>query len=130
MAIEWLKKNYSSDHQSSLMLHALGMTLPDDVQKKRVNEVLKQLRAGADIIPWDSFVERVLYTLVTLGINPRGPQPSHQHITSSRTQTPWWKIYSDILKIEVISNIGIDGGQEVPHFHVHILAGEKIGRLR
>ena len=30
----------------------------------------------------------------------------------------------------LISNSGIDGGQEVPHFHVHILAGEKIGRLR
>ena len=30
----------------------------------------------------------------------------------------------------LISNSGDDGGQEVPHFHVHILAGEKIGRLR
>ena len=30
----------------------------------------------------------------------------------------------------IISNSGIDGGQEVPHFHLHILAGEKIGSLR
>jgi len=30
---------------------------------------------------------------------------------------------------KVISNSGIDGGQEVPHFHIHILAGEKIGRI-
>ena len=30
----------------------------------------------------------------------------------------------------VISNSGKDGGQEVPHFHIHILAGEKIGSLR
>ena len=30
----------------------------------------------------------------------------------------------------VISNSGDDGGQEVPHFHIHILAGEKIGPLR
>ncbi len=29
----------------------------------------------------------------------------------------------------IISNSGKDGGQEVPHFHVHILGGEKIGRL-
>ena len=29
-----------------------------------------------------------------------------------------------------LSNISNHGGQEVPHFHVHILAGEKIGRLR
>ena len=28
---------------------------------------------------------------------------------------------------KVISNSGNDGGQEVPHFHVHILGGEKIG---
>ena len=39
------------------------------------------------------------------------------------------------LKIEengyrLITNSGEHGGQEVPHFHVHILAGEKIGSLR
>ena len=30
----------------------------------------------------------------------------------------------------LITNSGEDGGQEVPHCHVHILAGEKIGRLK
>lgn len=30
----------------------------------------------------------------------------------------------------IISNSGEHGGQEVPHFHIHILAGEKIGSLR
>ena len=30
----------------------------------------------------------------------------------------------------LISNSGRDGCQEVPHFHIHILAGEKIGALR
>jgi histidine triad (HIT) family protein len=30
----------------------------------------------------------------------------------------------------LITNSGADGGQEVPHFHIHILAGEKIGSLR
>ena len=40
----------------------------------------------------------------------------------------------DKLNIEkdgyrVISNSGLNGGQEVPHFHIHILAGEKIGDL-
>lgn len=29
----------------------------------------------------------------------------------------------------VITNIGIDGGQEVPHLHFHIIGGEKVGRL-
>ena len=30
----------------------------------------------------------------------------------------------------LITNSGKDGGQEVPHFHIHILAGEQIGKLR
>tara|TARA_B100000575_G_C22479681_1_gene317934 strand:+ start:150 stop:500 length:351 start_codon:yes stop_codon:yes gene_type:complete len=30
----------------------------------------------------------------------------------------------------IITNSGKNGGQEVPHFHIHILAGEKIGAIR
>jgi len=30
----------------------------------------------------------------------------------------------------LIANTGDHGGQEVPHFHMHILAGEKIGAMR
>jgi|TARA_B100001093_G_C26638274_1_gene931969 histidine triad (HIT) family protein len=29
----------------------------------------------------------------------------------------------------VLTNIGVDGGQEVPHLHFHIFAGEKIGKM-
>jgi histidine triad (HIT) family protein len=29
----------------------------------------------------------------------------------------------------VLSNIGTDGGQEVPHIHYHIFGGEKIGKM-
>ncbi|MDX3959285.1 histidine triad nucleotide-binding protein [Aliarcobacter skirrowii] len=29
----------------------------------------------------------------------------------------------------MITNIGSDGGQEVPHLHFHIIGGEKVGRL-
>ena len=28
-----------------------------------------------------------------------------------------------------LSNIGSNGGQEVPHLHLHIFAGEKIGKM-
>jgi histidine triad (HIT) family protein len=28
-----------------------------------------------------------------------------------------------------LTNLGIDGGQEVPHLHFHIFAGEKIGKM-
>lgn len=29
----------------------------------------------------------------------------------------------------LIANVGGDGGQEVPHFHVHILGGRPLGRM-
>ncbi len=29
----------------------------------------------------------------------------------------------------ILSNIGADGGQEVPHFHVHIFGGRRLGRM-
>lgn len=29
----------------------------------------------------------------------------------------------------VLSNIGVDGGQEVPHLHVHIFGGRRLGRM-
>ncbi|MDE1151304.1 MAG: histidine triad nucleotide-binding protein [Micavibrio sp.] len=29
----------------------------------------------------------------------------------------------------VISNIGVDGGQEVPHLHLHLVGGRKLGRM-
>ena len=32
----------------------------------------------------------------------------------------------DVEGYKIITNSGINGGQEVPHFHVHILGGEKI----
>ena len=28
-----------------------------------------------------------------------------------------------------LSNVGNDGGQEVPHLHFHIFAGEKVGKM-
>lgn len=35
----------------------------------------------------------------------------------------------DASGYRVISNCGLNGGQEVPHLHVHILGGRKIGRM-
>lgn len=28
-----------------------------------------------------------------------------------------------------LTNVGEDGGQEVPHFHVHLFAGRRLGRM-
>ncbi len=29
----------------------------------------------------------------------------------------------------ILANMGVDGGQEVPHFHVHIFGGRRLGRM-
>lgn len=29
----------------------------------------------------------------------------------------------------LLANMGVDGGQEVPHFHVHIFGGRPLGRM-
>ena len=39
------------------------------------------------------------------------------------------KISSDEKGYRVLSNVGLDGGQEVPHLHYHIFGGEKIGQM-
>jgi diadenosine tetraphosphate (Ap4A) HIT family hydrolase len=46
----------------------------------------------------------------------------------------WQGVYKivQILKLSlqgyrIVTNIGTDSGQEVPHFHVHILAGKHLG---
>mgnify|MGYP006142627641 FL=1 len=39
------------------------------------------------------------------------------------------KISSYETGYRILSNIGLDGGQEVPHFHYHIFGGEKIGKM-
>ena len=39
------------------------------------------------------------------------------------------KISSNDNGYRVLSNIGSDGGQEVPHLHYHIFGGEKIGKM-
>jgi histidine triad (HIT) family protein len=45
-------------------------------------------------------------------------------------------IHKVALKLDIrkngyrlITNIGSDGGQEVPHLHFHLLGGEPVGRL-
>ena len=40
------------------------------------------------------------------------------------------KVGLDKTGYRIITNDGLNSNQEVPHFHIHILAGEKIGSLR
>ena len=39
------------------------------------------------------------------------------------------KISNQESGYRLLSNIGEDGGQEVPHLHYHIFGGEKIGKM-
>jgi len=39
------------------------------------------------------------------------------------------KISSYETGYRILSNAGLNGGQEVPHFHYHIFGGEKIGKM-
>lgn len=35
----------------------------------------------------------------------------------------------DASGYRLLTNMGVDGGQEVPHFHVHIFGGRRLGRM-
>ncbi len=56
---------------------------------------------------------------------------------SEKEITEFLKAISHVTKIlnlnekgfRVLSNIGSDGGQEVPHLHFHIFGGEKVGKM-
>ena len=58
--------------------------------------------------------------------------------SDSETLTSFFKSLTTVIEklnlknqgFRLVTNSGEDGGQEVPHFHVHILAGEKIGSIR
>ena len=49
----------------------------------------------------------------------------------------FWRLVTSVAKslgleeggYRVLSNMGVDGGQEVPHFHVHIFGGRRLGRM-
>ena len=51
--------------------------------------------------------------------------------------TGFWRAVSKVAEdngltaegFRSIANTGLNGGQEVPHFHVHLLGGKKIGPM-
>ncbi|MGQ0528033.1 MAG: histidine triad nucleotide-binding protein [Alphaproteobacteria bacterium] len=71
------------------------------------------------------------------------PKGSYISIDDFGSQAPAHEIkafYAAVSKIvaqqnlsgdgfRVIANTGLNGGQEVPHFHVHILGGKKLGAM-
>jgi histidine triad (HIT) family protein len=49
----------------------------------------------------------------------------------------FWRLVGEVARAlgveatgyRVLSNMGMDGNQEVPHFHVHLFGGRRLGRM-
>lgn len=97
-------------------------------------------------------VKETAHSLAFRDINPQAPVhillvPKGQYVTadhfaaeaSTDEVTDFWRCFSEIVAEEglgasgdgyrVISNAGRDGVQEVPHFHLHLLAGRMLGPM-
>ena len=73
-------------------------------------------------------------------IIPRGPYRDAGHFgacASDEEITGFWRAVSAVMAqvdpnqegLRLIANQGHHGGQEVPHFHVHLLAGRPLGPM-
>ena len=71
---------------------------------------------------------------------PRGPYVSFDHFAQEASEAEivdYVRAVGEICKREgleadgfrLIANAGRDGVQDVPHLHVHILAGRRLGRM-
>ena len=74
---------------------------------------------------------------------PKGPYVTGDHFARDASDAEiidFWRTYGAICAdlgvtpdtgegYRIISNAGRDGVQDVPHFHLHILAGRPLGRM-
>lgn len=71
---------------------------------------------------------------------PKGPYVSFDHFAQEASEAEildYVRAVGEVCRMEgveeqgfrLISNAGRDGVQEVPHLHVHILAGRPLGRM-
>ena len=98
-------------------------------------------------------VKETEHTLAFRDINPQAPVhvlviPKGAYVTADHFATSasgpemidFWQVFGEICVelgvspdrgngYRIISNAGEDGVQEVPHFHLHILAGRPLGRM-
>ena len=77
-----------------------------------------------------------IHTLVI----PKNPYINFHDFTknaSNKEHESFWKLVNDVIehyKVEIegfriITNSGNNGNQDVPHFHIHLLGGENLGRM-
>ena len=71
---------------------------------------------------------------------PKGEYIDLDHFNSEASDKEIGELYKAITRVSnllgakdkgyrTLTSIGSDGGQEVPHLHFHIFAGEKIGKM-
>jgi diadenosine tetraphosphate (Ap4A) HIT family hydrolase len=71
---------------------------------------------------------------------PRGPYCDLLSFTQSASAVEvveFWQLVREVAQqlgldhqgFRLISNCGSNGGQEVPHFHVHLLGGKTLGKM-
>ena len=71
---------------------------------------------------------------------PRGPYTDLLSFTQSASAVEvveFWQLVREVAQqleldhhgFRLISNCGSNGGQEVPHFHVHLLGGKTLGKM-
>lgn len=101
----------------------------------------------------NSTVKETEYTLAFADINPQAPNhvlviPKGAYVTADHFASEasdaeiadFWRTFGAICSdlgvtpdagagYRIISNAGGDGVQDVPHFHLHILAGRPLGRM-
>ena len=71
---------------------------------------------------------------------PKNPYINIYDFTKNATNKElesFWELVNDVIKqykietegFRIITNSGNNGNQDVPHFHVHLLGGENLGRM-
>lgn len=84
----------------------------------------------------DAFPQAPVHALVL----PKGAYVSMTDFSEKASQAEFSAMFAAVGKVvaalglaedgyRVIANTGSHGGQEVPHLHLHILGGQKLGRI-
>ncbi len=79
-------------------------------------------------------------TPVHVLVIPKGAYVSHADFSAHASDAEvagFWRAVGQVARdlglesagYRILSNMGEDGGQEVPHFHVHIFGGRRVGRM-
>jgi len=96
-------------------------TIYEDDHVLALHDIYAKAPVHALVIPKGRYID-----IVDFGAN-----------ASSEEITAFWRAVSKVATdlgisetgFRSIANTGLNGGQEVPHFHVHLLGGKKIGPM-